>query len=172
MNILSLAYWKETKAFKQQRETDTQIKHYKRMGSPSEVMELVEMQSKSFGTKSEKIIAEILELGKRTSTQNDGTLNGIKIEIKCARYWGGTDDCTWQHLEPDHDYQYLIVALLHFDGTWKLWGVSKSTLMGEMRDKQIVTFQGTQGWWFKKNLGLQYLTPIYSREDLLRAISD
>ena len=171
MNILSLAYWKETKAFKKVLATESQEKYYRRMGAPPEVMDLVALESKSFGTKCEHLLAEIFGLGIRTRTQNDATLNGIKIEIKCARYWGGKDDCKWQHLEPEHDYQYLLAALLHTDGTWRVWGVSKKVLMGEMRDRMVVVYQGKQGWWFNKNSGLPYLTPIHSREDLLRAIA-
>ena len=171
MNILSLAYWKETKSFKKVLCTESQQKYYRRMDAPPEVMELVALESKSFGTKCENLLAEIFELGKRTSSQNDGTLNGIKIEIKCARYWGGKDDCKWQHLEPEHDYQYLLAGLLHTDGSWRVWGVSKNVLMGEMRDRKVVVYQGKQGWWFNKNSGLPYLTPIHSREDLLHAIA-
>ena len=78
-----------------------------------------------------------------------------KIEIKSARYRVGKDDCVWQHLEPDHDYEYAMFTLLDFHG-WKVWGIKKTLLMGEMREKKIVTFQGKQGWWVKITLGQNF----------------
>jgi hypothetical protein len=164
-DILSCEFWKDTKTFKSIKDKETQIKYYKRMNASPEVLQLVELESKPFGSESEKIISEIFHLGPRTSSQNDGTLNGKNIEIKSARYWAGKDDCRWQHLEPDHDYEYALLAILDFKG-WKIWCIKKSLLMGEMRDKKIVTFQGKQGWWTMKSAILPYLTPIKTIEEL------
>lgn len=164
-DILSANYWKNTKTFKSIKDKETQIKYYKRMNSCEEVLQLVDLESKPFGSESEKIIQEIFNLGPRTSTQNDGTRNGIKIEIKSARYWAGKDDCVWQHLEPEHDYEVALFVLLDFQG-WKVWGIKKSLLMGEMRDKKIVTFQGKQGWWVRKSAILSHLTPINNISEL------
>lgn len=164
-DILSSDSWVKTKAFKSILEKETQKKYYKRMGASPDVQQLVDLDSKPFGSQCEKILSEVFGLGKRSSTQHDATLNGKKIEIKAARYWAGKDDCVWQHLEPDHDYEYALFALLDFQG-FKIWGINKSLLMGEMREKNIVTFQGKQGWWTRKSAILPYLTPILSRADL------
>jgi hypothetical protein len=163
--ILAAAHWQNTSAFKAISEKETQIKYYKRMSACDAVLQLVDLESKPFGSESEKIIAEIFELGPRTSSQNDGTRNGTKIEIKSARYWAGKDDCVWQHLEPDHDYEIALFALLDFHG-WKIWAIKKSLLMGELRDKKIVTFQGKQGWWTRKSAVLPHLTSITSVAEL------
>lgn len=164
-NILSTGYWKTTNSFKTIANKESQLKYYKRMNACEEILQLVELESKRFGSETEKIIVELLQLDPRTSTQHDGTLNGKKIEIKIARYWTGTDDCKWQHLEPEHDYEYAVFGLLDFHG-FKLWCIKKSLLMGELRDKKIVTKQGKQGFWVKKNAVLPYLTPINTRADL------
>ena len=157
-------YWKNTAAFTTIQEKETQIKHYKRMNASPEVLQLVELESKPFGSVCEKIISELFGLGPRTSTQHDATLNGKKIEIKTARYWAGKDDCVWQHLEPDHDYDYAMFVLLNFHG-WKVWCIKKTDLM-DLREKKIVTFQGKQGWWTRKSAILPYLTPILTLADL------
>jgi hypothetical protein len=164
-SILSFQHWKNTKAFKAIQAKETQIKYYQRMKAADEVLQLVALDSKPFGSECEKILTEIFGLGPRTSTQNDGTFNGKKIEIKTARYWAGQDNCVWQHLEPDHDYEYALFVLLDFQG-WKVWGIKKSLLMGDLRDKKVVTFQGKQGWWTRKTAILEYLTPITSVLDL------
>jgi hypothetical protein len=164
-DILSCNYWKNTSSFNSIKEKETQLKYYKRMNACPEILQLVDLESKPFGTECEKIISEIFHMGPRTSTQNDGTFNGKKIEIKTARYWAGKDNCRWQHLEPDHDYEYALFVILDFQG-WKVWGIKKSVLMGEMREKKIVTFQGKQGWWTTKSAILPYLTPIKTIQDL------
>jgi hypothetical protein len=164
-NILSANYWKNTNAFTSIKDKETQIKYYEKMNSCEEIKQLVLLESKPFGSVSEKIICEIFNLGPRTSTQNDGTRNGKKIEIKSARYWGGKDDCVWQHLEPEHDYDYALFALLDFH-CWKIWGIKKSVLMGDMREKKIVTFQGKQGWWVRKSAIESYLTQINNISEL------
>jgi len=168
-SILSSASWKTSKAFLAIKEKVTQLSYYTDKGADEEVLQLVALDSKPFGSEAEKILVEVLGLGPRTSTQNDGTFNTKKIEIKAARFWAGKDDCVWQHLEPDHDYEYALFALLDFHG-WNVWGIKKSLLMGECRDKKVVTFQGKQGWWTKKSAILPYLTPIRSKADLVAFI--
>lgn len=164
-DILSANYWKNTNAFKTIKDRETQIKYYKKMKSCEEVLHLVALESKPFGSESEKIIKEIFNIGPRTSSQHDGVKNGKKIEIKSARYWKCKDDCVWQHLEPDHDYEYVMFALLDFQG-WKVWIMRKSHLMGEMRDKKILTFQGKQGWWVRKSDIHSHLTVIKTITEL------
>jgi len=164
-DILSADHWKHTEAFISIQDKETQIKYYKRNDSCDAVMQLVSLESKPFGSVAEKIICEVFKIGPRTSTQNDGTRNGKKIEIKAARYWAGKNDCVWQHLEPEHDYDYALFALLDFH-SWKVWGIKKSLLMGEMRDEKIVTFQGKQGWWVRKTAIEPYLTPINNISEL------
>jgi hypothetical protein len=164
-DMLSCSNWKNTETFLSIKDKETQTKYYKRMNASTEVLQLVELDSKPFGTVCENIISELFHLGPRTSTQNDGMRNGKKIEIKSARYWAGKDNCRWQHLEPDHDYEFALLVILDFRG-WRVWCIKKSLLMGEMREKKIVTFQGKQGWWVTKHAILPYLTPIATIEDL------
>jgi hypothetical protein len=165
VDILSVDFWKTTKAFTSIKDKETQLKYYTRMKSCEEVLQLVALESKPFGSEAEKILQEIFKLDPRTSTQNDATRHGKKIEIKSARYWAGKDNCVWQHLEPEHDYEFALFALLDFQG-WKVWCIQKSLLMGEMREKKIVKFQGKQGWWVKKSDSLPYLREIKSISDL------
>ena len=114
------------------------------------------MESKRFGSISEKLTCEIFKLEPRTSSQNDGVRKGKKIEIKCARYWGCKNECKWQHLELEHDYNCILFGLLHFDGSWKFWGISKTLLFGELKQKNILSYQGKQGYWCDKSKVIQY----------------
>ena len=168
-DLLSVDNWKKTKACLEIKDKETQFKYYQRMGASKEVLELVELNSKPFGAIVEKIICEIFLLGSRTSTQNDCLFNGKKIEIKSARYWAGKDNCKWQHIEPEHDYEYILFVLLDFHG-FKVWCLNKETVMGPLRERGIITRQGKQGWWTDKSKIIDYLFPINSVDDLIEAV--
>lgn len=170
-NILSVDHWRHTSAFKSIDKKETQTSYYIKMKCNDDILKLVKLESKPFGSTVEKIIKEIFKLGPRTSSQNDCTRNGKKIEIKAARYWKGKDDCMWQHLEPEHDYDYVLFVLLDFHGL-KVWIVKKTLLMQELKDKKILTYQGKQGWWTKKSVIIPYLVPINTTEELDAFIAD
>ena len=167
--LLSVDNWKHTKAFVQNKRRETQTQYYVRMNAAPEVIELVSLDSKPFGTVGEQILAEVFKMAARTSSQNDGVFEGHKCEIKCARYWAGKDECRWQHLEPEHDYDFAMLALLDFH-KWNVWCITKAQLMGELREKKVVTFQGKQGWWTLKSAIMPYLTPICGVECLRKFV--
>ena len=168
--LLSVDHWKHTKSYANNERRETQTQYYVRMNAAPEVVELVNLDSKPFGSVSELILAELFQMAPRTSSQHDGIFQGHKCEIKCARYWAGKDDCRWQHLEPEHDYTFAMLALLDFH-EWKVWCVTKTQLMGELREKKVVTFQGKQGWWMLKSAIMPYLTPIHGLECLRKFVS-
>jgi hypothetical protein len=167
--LLSVNNWKHTKAFTHNARRETQTQYYVRMNAAPEVIELVSLDSKPFGTVGETMMAELFQMAPRTSSQNDGVFEGRKCEIKCARYWAGNDECRWQHLEPDHDYEFAMLAILDFH-EWKVWCVTKAHMMGELREKKVVTFQGKQGWWTLKSAIMPHLTPIHGLECLRKFV--
>ena len=168
--LLSVDHWKHTKAFINNERRETQTQYYVRMNAAPAVVELVSLDSKPFGSVSELILAELFQMTPRTSSQHDGIFQGHKCEIKCARHWAGKNDCRWQHMEPEHDYTFAMLALLEFH-EWKVWCVTKAQLMGELREKKVVTFQGKQGWWTLKSAIMPYLTPIHGLECLRKFVS-
>lgn len=62
--------WKNTKAFKELNDKETQIEYYMKNTSCKEVIQLVNLSSKKIGSVSENIIQEIFDIGPRTSSQN------------------------------------------------------------------------------------------------------
>jgi len=145
---------------------ESQYEYYKKNGAPQEILDIVSMESKRFGSISEQVIAKNYNLEPRLSSQHDGIKKNKKIEIKCARYWAGKNECKWQHLEPEHDYDCVLFGLLDFNGDWKIWAIKKDILMGELREKKIVTYQGKQGWWCNKSKVIEYCSIIKSISDL------
>ena len=170
-SLLSFNNWKHTKAFANNLQSETQKQYYTRMNAAPELIDImVSSESKRFGSTSESILAELFQMAPRTSSQHDGVFEGHKCEIKCARYWAGKDECRWQHLEPEHDYEFAMLALLDFH-EWKVWCVTKELLMGELREKKVVTFQGKQGWWTLKSAIMPYLTPIRGLDCLRKFVN-
>ena len=165
--MLSATSLSNLKSFKKVSKKVSQLDYYISKNTAPEILKLVALGNKAFGGAAEDIIREVFSLGPRTSSQNDATYGTRKIEIKAARYWAGKDDCKWQHLEPDHDYDLALFVLVDFQGL-QVWAINKSNLMGELREKKVVTFQGKQGWWAKKSALMPYLTPIHSPEDLVQ----
>lgn len=164
-NILTIDNWKNTFEKLKAEYKESQYEYYKRNNASDDVLELVAMDSKRFGSISEKLTCDIFKLEPRTSSQNDGVRKGKKIEIKCARYWGSKDQCKWQHLELEHNYDCVLFGLLDFDGSWKFWGVSKLFLL-ELKEKKIVSRQGKQGYWCDKTNVIEYCHEIKSIKSL------
>ena len=169
VDMLHVDNWKRDSS----KEVETQLSYYTRMKSREEVLDLVGLQSKPFGTKAEKFIQNVFKLGPRTSTQNDGVRNGKKIEIKTARYWAGKDECRWQHLEPDHDYEVVLFVLLDFD-KWNVWAINKHLLIGELMDKKIVTsnqFKALGNRCFLRVIGSQESNSSFLNAQLVKKSS-
>lgn len=166
-DILDCSYWSNGVAFKCIKDKLTQASYYRMMGASNEVVQLVLLESKPFGSVMENIVRETFGMDDRTSSENDGLFQGIKIEIKSARYWGGKDDCRWQHLEEKHDYDVAMFVLLDFHRI-KVWCIKKSLLMGEeLREKKIVMKQGKQGSWVTMKAIMPYLVPIQTKQDMI-----
>lgn len=143
---------------------ESQTEYYTRNKACPEVLKLVGLESKSFGMQMERIVKEIFSINKPLNSQHDAICNGIKIEIKSARYWSSSTDCRWQHVEPTYDYDYILFILIEFQDI-SIWGMSKSKIH-EMIALGIFTRQGRQGYWTKMSAILPHLTIIKSKEDL------
>lgn len=163
--MLSATSIADLKSYKKMSKKVNQLDYYISKNAAAQILKLVALGNKAFGGEAEGIVREVFALGPRTSSQNDATYGARKIEIKSARYWC-KDDCKWQHLEPEHDYDLVLFVLVDFQEL-KVWAINKSLLMGELREKKVVTFQGKQGWWTTKSAILPYLTPIHTPADLL-----
>jgi hypothetical protein len=165
----ALSKWTSSAHFQAMIKKTTQLELYIQKKSPPEILQLVSMANKVFGTEMEGIVMDVFQLSPRTNTQHDGIRNGKKIEIKSARWHATGEDCNWEHLEPEYDYEYVLFILVDFTEL-KAWILSKHVLMGELREKKIVVKQGQQGWTVAKNRLEPFLTPISSIEELDRFI--
>jgi site-specific DNA-methyltransferase (adenine-specific) len=164
--------WKMTKSYTEYVYKKTQYDYYLENQSSVEVLQLVNLNSKVFGTVCEKVIIEILGLSERTSSQNDASYTFkekmFKFEIKVGRFLKMTDDCMWQHIEPDYDYDYLLCCVLTFTG-FEVFYMSKKKLKELILTGDIRT-QGKQGFIFTKNKCLKHLVKINNILDIFNSI--
>ena len=165
--LLSPNNWNTIPKFVAAVNKETQYDYYVRNNSHENILKLVRLESKTVGTVVEAIMRTNLQLGDRTSSQNDGTFRGKKFEIKAARYWCGETSCKWQHLEEDHDYEYVLFVLIDFTKL-RIWVMSKNKLFTgrTSADKPLVERQGEQGHFVNMSIVVEHGTEINSVADL------
>lgn len=140
---------------------------YQRNGAPKEIVDLVGLSNKRFGTDMETVVCRLTGCQKvpdkkgETGWDCDHASTNSFPEIKSSRYWQGTKDFKWQHILADHEWSHLILAAVDF-GEIKLFMLTKDEFM-ELMEKGIVTQQGGaggQGCWFEYKKSKEFLHPI------------
>ena len=147
---------------------------YQKNGSPSEIVDLVALSNKRFGTDMETLVCGLTGCKKVPDTvgetgwdcEHEETNNFP--EIKSSRYWQAVKDWRWQHILADHEWSHVILAAVDFQEI-KLFLLTKDTFM-VLIEKGIVTQQGGaggQGCWMQYRKAAQFLHPITGELDEL-----
>lgn len=147
----------------------TQLEFYLKNGASENIVRLIPLSNKAFGEGMQRIISEIFGFEASTNSGHDAVYRGHNIEIKSARYWAGKLDCKWQHIMADHNYKWVLLALVDFQDL-KFWVVSKETIRAH---PEVFVQQGNaegQGLWCSMKKALPLAHPVASREDLDRII--
>ena len=140
---------------------------YQRNGAPAEIVDLVALSNKRFGTDMETLVCNLTGCKKVPDTvgetgwdcEHEATKN--YPEIKASRYWQAMKDWKWQHILADHEWSHVILAAVDFQEI-KLFLLTKDTFMALM-EKGIVTQQGGaggQGCWMEYRKAATFLHPI------------
>lgn len=155
-------YWKNCNSFKNFEKKPTQYEYYLQNDSSLEILEIVKMNSKVFGTICEKIVTEILLMSPRLSSQNDATYTfdniTYKFEIKCARFLKNTQDCIFQHIEPEYDFDYLLLCVVNFT-RFDIFYLKKEKVL-DLIAKNVIKKQGKQGYICRKKDIISHLVEI------------
>ena len=113
---------------------------------------------------------------KKKSTEHDHVLGDFKIEQKSARY-GKDGTFNFQHIEPEDDWDFLLLSLLDFDGI-RFFIASKKEV-NSMIERKVIVRQGGQGWTYKPrrknveadihpvNSGYQLVSLLYPLNNLI-----
>ena len=133
----------------------TQAAWYAENGASSEMVSLVALGNKAFGSAMEYLTCNIFECEKVKDVQGetgwDLCRNDSHIELKSSRLWRLKQKTLWrwQHVLPDHEWSYLMCAGVDIDKI-RYFIVSKPQFMN-LISAGIVTQQGGaggQGCWF------------------------
>ena len=129
------------------KKQDTTEEYYERNKVTDVVMTFVRTSNKAFGEKHmEGFARDFFRFKKKKSTEHDHVMEDFKIEQKSARYAiDGTFN--FQHIVPSHDWDFLLLSLLDFDGI-RFFIASKKEVKSMIKRKVIVN-QGGQGWTYK-----------------------
>lgn len=130
-----------------------QMELYLNNNASPHVLKLVELKSRSFGATVEKIVREIYGFNRIPTSFYDHTYHNIKIEQKSSRYWcgGRTKYFKWQHIEPKHDFDILLLVGVGFHDL-EYYVLSMNDVKQYILEGKIKK-QGTgdgQGYWFKQ----------------------
>jgi hypothetical protein len=172
--MLKIETIKKTKSFETIKNTKTQVDYYIDNNADQDIIKIVRLGNKSFGEKLQRIVMEYFDLDKPKNTGHDITDNfsGKKFENKSSRFWVTNGDWRWQHIMEEHDYDYLLLCGLNFQGI-DVFIISKSEFLS-LKEKNIVTMQGGaegQGLWCCYKDIKEYLTPVNTKEDIIKYIS-
>jgi len=148
-----------THAFQNIKNRVSRYEYYESLGANETILSLTKSEGKTFGTDIEKLTIEWFQLDKRTNTQHDATYDGRKIEIKSSRYWGCERCYKFQHIEVDHDFEFLITAVLREDGI-------EFRIMNKRDIFPYLIKQGKQGNFLESRDAESIGTLINTREDL------
>ena len=137
----------------------TQLDYYIENNASKEILPYVSLQGKSFGEKfMEQIAKEYFNLDDRVSSTHDHTKCNKTIEQKSARYHANGGDWKWQHIEMNHDWDYLLLCGLDFKDI-KFYIASRKIVETLITDGVIVgqgkkiqgVAQPQQAYWFSRS---------------------
>ena len=166
----------------------SQYEYYKLNGSPEDILRYVKLQGKTFGEKyAEGICQEYFNMSKKTDSSHDHIKLNKTIEQKSARYGKCGEEWKWQHIEMNHNWDYLLVCGLEFNG-FRFYIASRK-IIEYLIIQGVITGQGKknnrgiavpqEGYWFtksnfvKQNLQFEnYFTEIYNERNLITYIKN
>ena len=158
----------KTNQFKNMKTSINQEQYYRKNGAPEDILKIVRLSNKAFGEKLQCIIQELLDLEKSSHTGHDAqkVSMDLKFEIKSSRYGVKSKDYMWQHIMEKHNYDYLLLVGIDFNG-FKVFIISKKDFM-KLRCEGLVKTQGGgegQGLWCQCKKIEDYLHEIENKKD-------
>jgi hypothetical protein len=142
------------------RASRTQEEYYRENDSPESILQYVRLPGKTFGEKwCESICKEYFNMDRRSDSSHDHTKLGKTIEQKSARYGGNGAGWKWQHIEMCHNWDYLLLTGLEFNGfRFYIAGrekieelIREGVITGQGKKDENGIAQPQQAYWFEKS---------------------
>ena len=162
----------------------SQIERYEKKQSPNCILKFIRMGGgPQMGTTAEKFArSEFPCLQKRDKGKNTGydhkiTLASkvIYIEQKSSGHWGKNDDYKWQHVEPKHKWDILLLCAIGYDEI-HFWVMNRNVFVKLIEEKKITnqgnkTGESSEGMWFNYSDVVDSLIEIKNNEELLEYVN-
>ena len=135
----------------------TQEDYYRENGSPESILQYARVSG--WGAPSESICRDYFNMDPRGNSGHDHCKLGKKIEQKSSRHGGNGAEWKWQHIEMSHEWDYLLICGLDFQGL-QFYITTRQNIEDLIRDR-VIGGQGgkgsdgiaqpRQGYWFTKS---------------------
>lgn len=173
-------FWKSP----QGKEKPTQLQRYIQKKAPEGIKKFIAIGGgPKMGTTLEKFARFFFKSLEKRSKGKDQTgydhkikfdQKFILVEQKSSGHWGD-DDYKWQHVEPKHKWQFLLLCGIDYDSV-KFWVMDRKTFDRLISEKKI-TNQGnkvgesSEGLWFNYSDVKDSLVEILNDEQLVQFAS-
>jgi len=173
-------FWKSP----QGKQKPTQLQRYVQKKAPEGIQKFIAMGGgPKMGTTLENFARFFFKSLEKRSKGKDQTgydhkikvgQNFIFVEQKSSGHWGD-DDYKWQHVEPKHKWQILLLCGIDYDSV-KFWVMDRKTFYLLISEKKI-TNQGnkvgesSEGLWFNYSDVKDSLVEILNNEELVQFAS-
>jgi hypothetical protein len=138
----------------------TQFDYYRERGASDEILKLVTMNNKIYGTGfMEPYIRSHFGMNLPINSEHDGVYMDKKFEIKAPRF-GNMGSYFIQHIKPTHDFDYILIALLQPNGI-ETFIIRKSDMHDHLK------LQKGEGYMINRN-GIENIGHRVSDEEELK----
>lgn len=111
-SIIPISVISQSRAYANVIKKRTQYDYYHERGASDEILKLVTMNNKTYGTGfMEAYIRSYFGMTHPINSEHDGVFMDKKFEIKAPRF-GKMGNYFIQHIKPQHDFDYFMIALL------------------------------------------------------------
>tara|TARA_B100001175_G_scaffold310202_1_gene312934 strand:+ start:1419 stop:1955 length:537 start_codon:yes stop_codon:yes gene_type:complete len=145
-------------AYKELLKKKTAFEYYKSNGASDRILDLVSMNARSYGCFAEKFIRSHFGMEYPSNTEHDAILLDRSIELKAPRM-GATGKYFIQHIKPYHDFQYILISLLLFNGY-------SSFILTKTQAMQLLSDQRGEGYFIYHRDLEEHATVIENADEL------
>ena len=136
-----------------------QLDFYKDHGASDAILQLVRLNSKSYGAVIEDVVLKRFGISHTLCTEQDGVFEGTLIEVKGPRLTAKGDFFV-QHLKPTHNYDLILVAVLEPTGSLTVRAIKKWDAL------RFAKKQGSEGFIVQGKTIVDYGRIVTNADDL------
>ena len=151
-------------AYKELLNKKSAVDFYRDNGASDHILELVNMNARSYGCFGEKFTRNHFRMDSPLNTEHDAILFDRTVEIKCPRL-GKKGTFFIQHIKPYHEFEFILINLLVFTGF-------KSYILTKRQAMPLLEEQRGEGYFIYQRDLEEHATVIENVVDLRNFIKN